>query len=114
MILVDKDTVETEGQLGEIHAELACAILGVFDAVNNHCDENSASEVVRSAISAAVEEIKEDYGVDLFNNSSSNPVVSVQVIKVPKDCTSIADILKAAEHYRKEKQGADTNAKPTE
>lgn len=114
MINVEKGNAHTEGTLAEIGTDLVGAIVGVFDAINNHFDESLASAIVNATIKTAAEKIEEDYGVNLSEEFSRDHVVDIQVIKVPKDGISVAGIIKEAEHYRKAKQGADSDAKPTE
>jgi len=111
VIKVKKGSVDTEGTVGEICTELACAIVGVFDAINE-LDEALALRSVQAAIKTASCEIKDGYGVSLFGNVSRDHAVNVQVIKIPKDGTNFSDIIKEVEHYRKAEQGADSNAEP--
>lgn len=113
MIKVKNGSVDTEGTIGEICTELACAIVGVFDAINK-LDEALALRSGQAAIKTASCEIKEGYGVSLFGNASRDHVVNVQVIKIPKDSTNISDLIKEVDQYHKAEQGADSNAEPTE
>lgn len=114
MIKVNKGSVDVEGKLGVICTELACAITGVFETIGE-LDEELAQCVVSAAIMTGIEQVKDNYGVTLCKNIGESVVVNIQMVNsASADGTTIEDIMKEVESYRKNNQGADDNVQPKE